>query len=329
MSRKKILILLLTLLVLTLPVFPNAKLAQTGFKFLSVGSDARGAALCDALTTIEMGSSSLFANPAGMARMASHFDIAVSQNKWIADINHNSYSVAVSPYGGRYGVIGLSFMSVDYGELIGTMVSENSQGYIETGTFTPTAFTAGLGYAIALSDKFSVGGQIKVAGQHLGKSFVPTGGDSVEVKQNIAGAMAYDFGTMFKTGFKSLVFGMSVRNFSNEIKYEEEGFQLPLTFKIGLSMNVLDLWNVAPKKMYCLVSVDAAHPRDYPEQIRIGSEFRLLDTFAIRAGYVTPNDDQHLAFGFGVQKFGASIDYAYTPFKRFDNVQRFTLRFAL
>jgi len=51
--------------------------------------------------------------------------------------------------------------------------------------------------------------------------------------------------------------------------------------------------------------------------------------FAFRLGYMTPSDEQNVSFGFGVSKFGASIDYAYTPFGIFDPVQRFTLRFAL
>jgi hypothetical protein len=33
---------------------------------------------------------------------------------------------------------------------------------------------------------------------------------------------------------------MSVRNFSQRVRYEKEDFQLPLTFHIGLSMDVLD-----------------------------------------------------------------------------------------
>ncbi|HDQ45616.1 MAG TPA: hypothetical protein ENN17_09015, partial [bacterium] len=42
----------------------NKKLAQTGFQFLSVVSDARGSAMAEALTSLETGSSALFFNPA-------------------------------------------------------------------------------------------------------------------------------------------------------------------------------------------------------------------------------------------------------------------------
>jgi hypothetical protein len=78
MSRKKILILLLTLLVLTLPVFPNAKLAQTGFKYFKRSSDARGAALCDALTTLRWGPVP-YLLIRGDGKNGHQFDIAVSK----------------------------------------------------------------------------------------------------------------------------------------------------------------------------------------------------------------------------------------------------------
>ncbi|MFH1212480.1 MAG: PorV/PorQ family protein [Candidatus Neomarinimicrobiota bacterium] len=328
--RRNTYIILWLIILITQPLFPeNKKLAQTGLKFLSVGSDARGGGLGDAVTTVEMGSSSLFFNPAGMARLTTRFDLAASQNNWFADIKHNSYSVAFRPALGQYGVFGLTFMSVDYGKVQGTMVWGNDQGFIDTEVLKPSAFAAGVGYARALSDKFSVGGQMKITGQNLGKSVVPVGDDSLGAIQNLAVATAFDFGTMFRTGFKSLVFGMSVRNFSNEIKYEKEGFQLPLTFRIGLSMNLLEIIGIDPKYMSCLGSIDAVHSRDYPEQIKVGLEYKLLNMFCLRAGFMAPSDEQHYAFGFGIQKFGAAIDYAYTPFGVFDNVQRFTLRFAL
>jgi len=48
-----------------------------------------------------------------------------------------------------------------------------------------------------------------------------------------------------------------------------------------------------------------------------------------RIGYVSNSDENDLTYGFGIQKFGAAVDYAYTPFGVFENVQRFTVRFSL
>ena len=203
----------------------NTKLAQTGFQFLSVTSDARAGGMGEAMTTFHTNSSALFFNPAGMARQKNNIDLSFSQNQWIADINHNSLSVSLTPANGKYGVIGMSFVNVDYGELQGTMVWDNEQGFIDTEIIKPSALALGVGYAKALSDKFSVGGQIKSAYQYLGKSIIPDSDTTQALMKNTADAIAFDFGTIYHTGWKSFTFGMSVRNFSQEIKFQTEGFQ--------------------------------------------------------------------------------------------------------
>ena len=321
-------IIFLTILLLVTGGFAEEKLAQTGFQFLSVATDARAGAMGDAMTSLELGSASLYFNPAGLARMDGHFELLANQNRWIADITYNSFALSYNLAGGRYGVFGLTFVSVDYGEVEGTMVWANEQGYIDTEIMNPTAFSAGLGYAKSLTDKFSVGGQIKYAGQQLGKSMTTLGEDSLIVKKNLAFATAVDFGTLYRTGFKSLVFGMSVRNFSNEIKFEKEAFQLPLVFRLGLSMDLMDLLPEFQGHSM-LLSVDASHPRSYPEQLMVGLQYGWQETLFLRLGYEGNHDENDISFGFGISRFGLSFDYAYTPYGVFDNVQRMTLRFAL
>jgi hypothetical protein len=141
--------------------------------------------------------------------------------------------------------------------------------------------------------------------------------------------LAFDFGTQFKTGFKSLVFGMSVRNFSKEIKYVEEGFQLPLVFNLGISMNVLDFLEESPQNQSLYVSIDAGHYRSHPEQVKVGLDYRLLEVLSLRGGYVSNNDESGFSYGIGISYFGLTFDYSYTPFGIFDNVQRMTARFTL
>ena len=305
------------------------KLAQTGFQFLSVVSDARIAALGGAVTGVELQSSSLFCNPAGMANQPTFLSVSAGQNHWIADIDHNTLSLAVNPASGRYGVMGVSVQSVDYGELLGTRVSDNEQGYIDTGVFKPSAIAVGVGYAKALTDRFSVGGQIKVVRQRLGDVRIPVTDSTTTTIENELTPLAFDFGTLFKTGFKSLTFGMSVRNFSREIEFEEEGFQLPLVFRMGISINLFDLRRVGDLDHSLVLSVDATHYRSHPEQLIVGLEYRLLKLLSLRGGYVSNNDEDDFSLGFGVSHYGITLDYAYTPFGVFDNVQRITARFAI
>jgi len=326
------------------------KLGQTSFKFLSVVSDARAAAMTDAVTSLQTGSSALFFNPAGMSGMDNLFDLSVSNNQWIADIEHYTASLAVSPAKGRYGVVGLSLQYVDFGEFIGTVVSKdpaNPKGYDDTGIFKLNAFAAGVGYAKQLTDRFSVGGQVRYAHQDLGESVIPNEfrkvpiydstqttiigyADSIATGKNRLNPLVFDFGTQFKTGIKSLTFGMSVRNFSKEIQYVYEQFQLPLVFTLGISMDLMDLFKNVPMHQSLILCVDASHYRDHPEQVKIGLEYKAMNMLALRGGYVT-NSDEHsgFSFGLGVYKSGFAFDYAYTPFGVFDKVQRMTARISL
>lgn len=314
--------------------FSQQKLAQTGMKFLSVGMDARASSLAGAVTATEGYATSMFYNPAGMARIGTDVDGLIGTTLWIADINYGVGALAVRPADGEYGVFGLSFLTVDYGTLYETIPDNSQQAYADLGTFSPTAFSVGLGYAIALNEKFSVGTNIKFVRQSLGNPF--TVKDGVTQRTDFsAEVVAYDLGVLYRTGFKSLNFGMSIRNFSPEIKYEKENFQLPLTFRLGLSMDVVDVFDLNKEQQSFLITVDAEHPRDFQEQIRVGGELTILRLFSLRAGYTSGTLDEGVTLGVGVlnmydDQSTASVgaDYAYTPFGLFGSVHRFAFRFS-
>jgi hypothetical protein len=289
----------------------------------------------DAMTSISGYSGALSHNPATMADMPSLLNANASVNSYIADIKYLSVNAIISPWSGDYGVLGLSFQSVDYGDVLGTMVWNNGKGYLDTGVMEPSALALGVGYAKMISERFSVGAQVKFVYQSLGKSSVPVG-NVVTTKQNVAKTVAFDFGTNFKTGIKSLAFGMSVRNFSKEVTYEQESFELPLLFSIGISANVLDFFEVPPSQQSLLISCDATHPRSHPEQLKIGAEYQFMKLIALRGGYITGEDEDGITFGLGVTSSGLgvtfanfAVDYSYTPYGVFNHIQKFTVSFSM
>ena len=320
----------------------NQKLAQTSMQFLTVTSDARVAAMADAVTGLQTGSSAMFFNPSGMSSMENSFDIAISRTEWIADIKHYTAGFAVSPANGDYGVFGLSMQYVDYGEFIGTVVDLNSpKQYQDVSIFHLNAMAVGLGYAKRLTDQFSVGAHIQWVRQDLGQSYIPNPApvhyDSAQGKyidtavyaSNNLTPLVFSFGTQFRTGIKSLVFGMSVRNFSKDMQYVYESFQLPLVFTIGVSMNLFDLAPKLPLDQVLNASIDASHYRDHPEQLKIGLEYKVMNLLAVRGGYASNVDEASgWSFGVGVAQAGFAFDYAYTPYGAFDKVQRITVRFT-
>ena len=328
MANKKVVLFLLIIFLQSL-LYAQNKLGQTGFQFLSVSPDARAASLAGAMTTVSNFSGALWANPALLAKTDKSFDVMFGLNNWIADIEHSVISLSYQPKGGEYGTLGMHFQYVDYGSVEGTIVAYNEQGYLDTGIIEPYAYSFGIGYARALTDKFSIGGQIKLAGQYLGPatSSFSEEEENIQQKQMKQTVWAYDFGTYYETGWKSIVFGMSVRNFSEEIKYAQENFQLPLTFSIGASANLMDFLPKYYNIKYLLFTLDAVHPRSHPEYIKTGLELRVFNLLDLRTGYISNIDEADITFGFGIYKFGFNMDYAYVPYGVFDNVQRFSIRY--
>ena len=326
---------------ITLPQ-QQQKLAQTGMKFLNVSPDARISALGDAVTSLENNSSAMFYNPAGMARLNTFSDVSLGYMDYGSDLDFTYYeaSVAFAPEDGDYGVFGISILSVDYGDFYGTVRANNDQGFLDVGIFSPTAMAIGFGYAKALSEKFAIGGNIKYVRQDLGPSVIggvttdPTTGAYTGgiTETNKLDVLAFDFGVIYNTGFKSLDLGMSVRNFAREVKYKQESFQLPLIFQLGVSFNFSDLLDIDKNMHSILLSVDANHPRDYPEQILVGLEYTFMNVVSFRGGFSAPNDERNFSAGIGLKKdlggLNLGVDYSYAPFGVFGDIQRITVKLA-
>jgi len=312
-------------MVFIMPVHPVLKkTAQTGLQFLKVDVGARAAAMGGAFMMVGNDANAMFYNPAGIAAMRSTSDIFVSRTEWIVDIKYNA--AAFVQNFGNWGNVGVSFISSDYGDIIGTRVADTEKGFIETGNVDVGAYAIGLAYARQMTDKFTLGGHIKYAYQHLGENLFP---DGETVKNEVTG-LAYDFGTIFYPGFRSFRVGMSIRNFSPQFKYQETAFELPLTFTLGFGMDIFDFMPSLQESQSLVLAIDAVHPRDYTERIHIGGEYWYMDMIALRAGYKYNYDEEGLSAGVGIKYaveggFGIKIDYSYSDLGVFDAVNRISI----
>lgn len=301
------------------------KVGQTGFQFLKVDASPRAAGMGGAYMMVGYDASAMFYNPAGLGNMEKSFDFFAGQTQWIADVKYNYAGLAKSF--DMYGTVGISFMNADYGsDIVGTRVAANEQGYIETGKVDIGSYVVGVAYSKKLSNKFTVGGQIRYASQHLGSNLMPDG----STQKNEVGGLVYDFGTIFYPGWKSFRFGVSVRNFSKEFKYEQESFELPLTFTIGFAMNLMDFWQTPDHSL--IMAIDAIHPRDYSERLNLGFEYWFKNMFALRTGYRYNYDEEGftagLGFHYNISGIDLKVDYSYSSFGVFDAVNRFGIGFS-
>lgn len=274
------------------------KRGQAGMTFLLINPSARAAGLM-ASNGLE-GASALFQNPSGIARVAGG-DVMVGQTQWFADITQNAAALAYRVEG--LGVVGLSWVSMDHGDIFRTTINEdpNTVGFNQIGQVDVDESVIGLAYAREVTDRFTIGAQVKRAEQRL--------------QDNRASALAVDFGLTYLTGYRSSRLTMSIRNFSKEIQYIDQSVQLPLTFKVGLDVDVFELLAAQMGENNSLtVQVERSHHRDSPEKMDVGLEYSFQDMVSLRVGNGFNYDANDVGFGVGLNFSQLRVDYAYNSY---------------
>ena len=308
------------------------KVGQSTMNFLQVSVIPAASAMGEAYTAIGTGCESIFYNPAGLPEMDAKYAVLVTNTMYVADINY--YAGAVAWNTGTWGTIGVSFITVDYGDIIWTSLAVDpgdELGYEEHGYVSNVgAYAFGLSYGRRISDKFSVGGDVRYVGQQLGESFLETG-----KKKNSESQVAFDLGVKFYPGFKSFRFAMSIRNFGPSVKYEEITAQLPLMFGVGVAMDMMDLFDTSQSNDdNLLLSAEFIHPNNYTERINVGLEYKFMNLLALRCGYQSNTDLAGFSAGIGItppEVGGVKLDisYTYSDLDLFDGINRFSIKVEL
>jgi hypothetical protein len=301
----------------------RGKVGTTGFQFLKIGTAARAVAMGESFASLANDASAMYYNPAGLVQLEER-ETAFSLTTWPADISYG-YIGSVMPTV-RFGTFGAFVGALTTGDMKKTVPYKGWTGEY----FSATDWLMGLSYGRGLTDRFSVGGNVKMVSEFLDTESVTT--------------WAVDFGTMFDIGVRGIKFSMFLNNFGPNVKFIKEQFSLPTSFKIGL---VMDAFNFGANKM--ILTFEGSHPNDNVEQVAVGTEYTFKDLFALRAGYrgflfveekdksvqidavnTLPVEEpmQGLSLGFGlnvpVGGLKAKFDYAYVDMGFLENAQRLT-----
>jgi hypothetical protein len=319
---KKILLTSIILFVLGNNLSAFEKVGTTSFQFLKVWPGARATGMAGAFSSIANNAEAVFWNPAGLARI-SNFDFSFGFVDWFMDVNHFSFSAAYNM--GDIGTLGVMGVFSNVGDIEVTRVDR--LGFVGgvynpglTGeVISPSSLVLGVSYARNLTDKFAFGITVKYVQENL------------VVKK--AGALVFDGGLTFNTGFRSIVIGASVRHFGQEVKFYDKSYPLPQTFNIGISSYLFSnndplISNMGDHSL--LVSYDMIQPRDYDQMHSVGMEYSFKDMIFLRGGYVLNNDQEGITTGVGVVYKGYRIDYSFNDYGKYlDSVHRFTIGFEL
>ncbi|HTY37711.1 MAG TPA: PorV/PorQ family protein [Bacteroidota bacterium] len=309
------------------------KKAQVGFRFLEnpVSAEVVGRGMIGVTTTLS--ANSVFWNPGELGWQTSTVDLEMNHTQGIADINYNAAAAGVRV--GNFGVIGFSLLTMDYGTFYGTRLAPNDQGYIETGTFSPSAYAVGVAFSQKISDRFSYGVHVKYVNQNLGDAYVaPTGSSltdpnlAISTRQYAQNALAMDVGAYYDFLYNGIRFGACMQNISREIRYENEAFPMPFAISFGATVEPFKFFMDNPTDEFIL-SFESRHPRDFNEKLKMGAEYHFFNTFIARVGYATNYDERGLSAGIGVRytlgDFPLRVDYAYQAFGIFGAVHYISL----
>lgn len=302
------------------------KKAQVGFRFLENPVSAEVVGRGTAGLTSTYSSNAIFWNPALLGWIDHTIDAGVHYTKGISDINYNAASASIKI--GDFGVVGLSVMAMDYGTFYSTYALDNGQGYVETGTFSPNAYSVGIAFSQKMNDHFSYGVHAKYVSQDLGKAWVISNG---ALAQNVYvnNALAFDVGALYDFNYYGIRFGATLQNISREIKYEKETSPLPFAVSFGVAVMPLTFFSDAPEMKDLTVNFEMKHPRDFGQKEKYGAEYTFYHMFTARLGYMTNYDERGLTAGVGVQQaisdIPLRIDYAYEPFGVFGAVHYISL----
>lgn len=329
--KKYILPVALAILIIAPGVaFGQAKVGTAGAQFLEIGISARAIGMGEAFLGMADDASALYYNPAGVALLEQK-ELMITHIEYPADIQYEFLGL-VLPTPQWYGNVGIALYWLHMDDMPVTTY-EHPRG---TGqTFTAADMALGLTYSASLTDHFSLGITLKYI-----NSFLET---------EKATGWAADVGTFYQTGFRGFNISMIIANFGPDMKFITETYPLPIDFRFGTSINIIDQGN--QKLTWAL---QASRPNDNLEKFNSGLEYWFNDTFALRVGkkfnydYVNNGNlieetgfeerrdfdvTSGMTFGGGLRlpfsSYTMQIDYAFQNMGYLDNVHRFSfdLRF--
>lgn len=308
---------------------PQSKVGTVAAPFLQIGVGGRGASMGE--TAVAHGSdvSAIYWNPAlaaGLEKGQAYFN----HTTWFADIDVNYGAVMLSF--DEIGNFALSFYSLNSGQLEIT-TEERPEGTGEL--FTVQDLMLGLTYGRALTDRFNLGGTVKLIRSALWDMSAST--------------FALDVGLTYRTPLERVTLGMAISNFGGEmqlagtntaVRYDPDprvrgnndgvvadlrtrSWDLPVMFRFGLAYR---LWNSRLNQI--LLSGDVLYPNNNDNYVNAGLEYGVNNMVFLRAGYrqlFLDDAEGGLALGIGVHYRDFHFDYAYTDRGRLSSPQYFSV----
>ncbi len=299
-------VLIITFILTCVPVVAdntdiheNAGTRAMTFLKIGVGAKAIGMGESQVAVTDDLYAS--YWNPAGLAKLQKP-QLALMHNEWFAEINHEFVGFALPI--GKKNTVGVSANFLSYGELDGRDQDGN-----ETTIFRPYDLAMILSYARGFGKTLALGVNAKL----LREQIVDESGSGI----------AFDFGGLYTFSDIPLSFGFNAQHVGPRVKFIEDTFELPFTFRFG---GAYKLWNEA-----VILTMDIIRPTDNDNAVGTGIGYTIGNVLQLRTGYKYKFGGNDLGAisglrgGFGLTLRRFQIDYALISFGDLGLAHRFSL----
>jgi hypothetical protein len=280
-------------------IHENAGTRAMTFLKIGVGAEAMSMGESQVAATDDLYAS--YWNPAGLTRLQKP-QIALMHNEWFAGINHEFVGFA-APLG-NIGTVGVSSSYLSFGELQGRDRDGN-----ETTIFRPYDLALILSYARSFGSALAFGTNAKLLRE--------------QIADETGTGIAFDFGALYNFSEMPLSLGFNAQHLGPRVKFVEEAFGLPVTFRLGVAYK---LWSEA-----LTLTTDIIRPSDNDLAIGVGAGYTIGNILHLRTGYkykIGGNDlgaISGLTGGFGLTLRQFQLDYALVPFGILGLTHRFSL----
>lgn len=321
---------------------------QAGASQLLINPWARSAGWGGVNIASVRGVESIYLNVAGAA-FVKKTEVAFTNTQYLKGSEISINALGISQKVGASGVISISLMSMDLGDIPITTESTPEGG---TGTYSPQFLNFGVSYSKEFSN--SIYGGISV------KSI------SESISDLKASGFAFDVGIIYQTGNNenkdNLKFGISLKNVGSPMKYSGDGlavkvaslsgnyqltveqrsekFEIPSLVNIGIS------YDFALAANHKLTTAAGFVSNSFTsDTYGLGLEYTFKKLFSLRGGYVYEQNlssaEESLTVSNGITggvsfevplgKSGKSfgIDYSYQTTRYFDGTHRIGARITL
>jgi hypothetical protein len=262
----------------------------TGANFLKIGIGPRAAGMGEAQAAICNGVTSVFWNPAGLARTESQ-EASFVYSLWFEGIKLQYFGYAYP-----HPTLGTFAGSINY------LSMDKIQGYradgVKTGEVGAYDLLGVLSYGRKLRHGIDVGINLKLIQQKL--------------EEESSFAFGIDIGVIGPLGrwfkvkeLEELTCGINLQNLGSKVKFQKEEGSLPLNLKFGVGIKK----EVLGDPLTVAIDGNLCNDRDFYGSL--GIEYWVRDLIGLRVGYKSGEDlGNGLSFGGGIKVNIFQLDYA-------------------